>query len=46
MTIHQSKGLEFENVYILGAVEGGLPTTIPLKCSEKEKAVTLKKSGG
>ncbi|WP_269431662.1 3'-5' exonuclease [Bacillus sp. JCM 19034] len=25
LTIHRSKGLEFEHVYIIGAVEGGIP---------------------
>lgn len=31
MTIHRAKGLEFENVYILAAVDGGLPHDFALE---------------
>ncbi|WP_100399624.1 ATP-dependent helicase [Bacillus sp. FJAT-44742] len=41
MTIHQSKGLEFENVYILGAVEGGLPHDHSLEMLREGKSSYL-----
>ncbi|XQY92848.1 ATP-dependent helicase [Metabacillus sp. HB246100] len=35
MTIHRSKGLEFEHVYILGAVDGSLPHDFSLEAWRK-----------
>ncbi|MEC2077062.1 ATP-dependent helicase [Metabacillus fastidiosus] len=35
MTIHRSKGLEFENVYIIGAVDGSIPHDFSLDSHRK-----------
>jgi DNA helicase-2/ATP-dependent DNA helicase PcrA len=35
MTVHRAKGLEYEHVYILGAVDGGLPHDFALDSFRK-----------
>ncbi len=46
LTIHRSKGLEFNTVYILGAADGSIPMTSRLRRRDRAIPLRSKKKDG